>query len=939
MKNHSARKRFFLHPKKRVSFKTLILLLIISSAAKSGAQSLIPRSKPNPYLHTLHESKGVNNLFNYYFQKSLEEKEALYKAQSLDYDTQKFKAESYSLQLPQISQINITPWNDSHCSLNHEEYLSRIENPYPTLSTSKRNQPFSHDVNKAYCLLQSTFQTQNNIKPQMISTIQTPRPNKSYENKKNALTKKDTLVIIIPGIFGEYIQQVAFGDLFGQGLSQSNTSHFTKSFNDYIRVHQLQAVDNKNEGLDSRFLMKNLRSYYEIKDNYKNLYNLVSINQWIKVASLDDHNGLPLFKVAILGLEPMSLESVGKQEELSLIYLRRLNKFMAIYQKQNGKLPDQIILIGYSRGAPIAYEMLSIMKNGALRSDEPEAALKNELSSKAKNWSNKIIATVSLGGVSLGSALADTTVLLRNKVPDQAKVLQSLMRLMSKIELITEEDLYKLQLVFESAVQRNYAVSHDTFQLFLRPNEKVLLQQVTKKVTTNIKELNDFLAVVGKLEIKKTGENIGKGILAIKDLATLYAKINDLLQSKGSSLNQVLFLKETFQEMSPEKLNLLFTELMSIGQAFYPNLSNPNLGTQENFMAKVESAIITPPSSTTDLVHKASTFLWSTSDQEALKAEAQSLINTVTDPDELKQKLQALIKKSPNSQELISKVKLLLSTMPSQEEVVLTAQSLLSTAPKPEDLLPIKNSETEKFMQKILNNYGLNQTQEIVKKSFTHSDVITLFKELNLNLKMFRHYFISIWQSASELSTLSRLQWLTQNAKYLPTNLTYYSVSAVQYNPYSSFFKNGAQLGFNISSDQAFLNKSWFDLQSVGHSPEDGFSDETFAGSTWNDSQVDWYKTILWPHMMKAMTEDVHFPLKFKVLGLLRTHHWGLALPFAFLSQTSVDPNTGIPTLNQERVNNINPFPRTELLKSIVMSIDTDRNSANSPPSPGKEKP
>lgn len=929
MKTHSARIRFFQNNKSKVILRTLILLLIISDATRSWAQAVTPKQKPNPYLHTLYESKSVNSLFNYYFQKSLEEKELFYKAQSKDYDAQKFKVESYSIQLPQINHTNFTPLDESKCNLNNGEYLSRRENPYPTLTTSKQNQPFSPEVNKAYCLLQNTFQVQNNSKPLMISSIQSPRLNKSYDIKQTELTKKDTLVIIIPGIFGEYIQQVAFGDLFGQGLTHNNSSHFTKAFNNYIQDHKLNVVDNKNEGLDSRFLMKNLRSYYESKNNYKNLYNLVSINQWIKVASLDDQNGLPLFKVAVLGLEPMSLESVGKQEELSLIYLRRLNKFMTIYEQQNGKLPDQIILMGYSRGTPIAYEMLSIMKNGALHPDDSEANLKNELSSKAKKWSHKIIATVSLGGVSLGSALSDTTVLLRNKVPDQAKVLQSLMRLMSKIELITEKDLYKLQLIFESAVQRNYAVSHDTFQLFLKPNEKVLLQQVTKKVTSNIKEINDFLAVVNKLEIKKTGENIGKGILAIKDLAALYAKINDILDSKGSRLNQILFLKEFFQDMNQEKLNGIFTELMSIGQAFYPNLSNPNLGTQEDLISKVESAVQTPPTSTKDIVHKVSSLLWSSSNQDALQAEAQSLIATVTDPHELEQKLKLLINKSPNSQELITKTKSFLSTMPSQDEVLTTAHSLLSTAPNPEDLLPIKNSETEKFIQKIFNNYGLTQTQEIVNKSFTQSDVITLFKELNLNLKMFRHYFISIWQSASELSTLSRLQWLTQHAKYLPTNLTYYSVSAVQFNPNSSFFRNGAQLGFNISSDQVFLNKSWFDLQSVGHSQEDGLTNTTFAGSTWNDSQVDWYKTILWPHMMKAMTEDAHFPLKFKVLGLLRTHHWGLALPFAFLNHTSMDPNTGLPTMNQERISNVNPFPRIELLKSIVMSIDSDKSTSN----------
>lgn len=921
-------------------FFSNILVLTLSHSTKSLAQALIPMQKHNPYLYTLYESKKVNDMFNYYFQKSLEEKEYLYKTKSTQYNAQKFKVENYSVQLPQIDPTTIPPLNNTHCNLNPPEFLSRPDNSYPTQPGSKQLHPFSPAVNNAYCLLQNTFQTQNNMKPQMITSIKSPSDNYSYDYKQKELIKKDTLVIIIPGIFGEYIQQVAFGDLFGQGLSPNGVSNFTQAFNNYISTHKLNVIDNKNEGLDSRFVMKNLRSYYDSKNNYKNLYNLISINQWIKVASLDDNHGLPLFKVAVLGLEPMSLESVGKQEELALIYLRRLNKFMAIYEKQNGKLPDQIILMGYSRGAPVAYEMLSIMKNGALQANESDAALKTELSIKAKNWYPRIIAAVSLGGVSLGSALSDAHTVLRNKASDQTKALQSLVRLMSKIQLITEKDLYKLHVIFESAARRNYSVSQDAFQLYLSPDEKHLLQQVTKKVSTNIKEINRFLSSINSLEIKKAGENIGRSLLAVKDLATLYSKINEVLESKGSSINQILFLKEFFAEMNEEKLNIIFKELMSIGEAFYPNLSNPNLATQDDFISKIESTVLSPQSSTTEeMVQKASSLLWSTSNQEALQAEIQSVIATVSDPQELQQKLKAIISKSSNSQDLIAKVKTLLSQVPSQDEIISTTLTLLSHAPNPEDLLPIKNSETEKFFQKILNNYGFNQTKEIVKNSFTQSDAITLFKELNLNLKMFRHYFISLWQGVRELSTLSRLKWLTQHGKHLPTHLTYYAVSAIQYNPHSNFFRNGEGLGFNISSDQVFLNKSWYDLQSVGHSLEDGFTNTTFAGSTWNDSQVDWYKTLLWPHMMKAITEDTHFPIKFKVLGLLRTHHWGLALPFAFLNHTSIDPNTGLSTINQERMTNVNPFPRTELLKSIVMSIDSDKNMLKSsstlyPPAP-----
>jgi len=892
-------------------------------------ESAKPKAKPNPYLHTIYQSIPVNDAFNYYFQKSLEEKEATYKALSKDYDPERFKAQNYLVQLPAIDQKIITPLADTECNLNNPDLISKPENPYPFLPNSKQqNIPYSNSANNAYCLLQSTFQTQNIKKPMMITSLNPISPNKSYELKIKDLAKKDTLVIVIPGIFGEYIPQVTFGEIFGKGLTKLDNpnyhSSFTQSFNEYIKANKLNFLKNKNEGLDSRFLMKNLRSYY-INNNYKKLYKLITINQWIKVASLDDSNGNPLFKIALFELEPMSLESLGKQEDLAIIYLRRLNKFMRIYEKQNGKLPDQIIFMGYSRGAPIAYEMLSIIKNGALDADDPEAPTKSTLSSASQYWSNKIIAAVSLGGMNLGTPYFDENVILRNKTPDQARALQALMRLMKKIELLNEDDLNSLKEVFKGSVTNNYVSTNNTYTLYVDKYELAILQKIKRKISINIKEISLFLSIINNLDIKKTGENIGKALLAIKDLATIYEKVNDLLQNRGSNIKQLSILKELFQDLNEEKANKIFKDLIGIGQTMFPNLSNPELGPQEDFVSKVDSLISNPPS-LDELTEKISSFVWSNSNHEELLKEINSLISLSSNPEAIKEKLQLLVEKSPDSKALVSKIKTLIAMTPEPEEVISQVQTIVSSAPNPEDLLPIKTPKLEMFIQNIIGNYGFTKSQEIVKKSFENANVISLFNEINLNIKLFRHYFISIWYGASELGTLSRISWFNKHAKYLPTNITYYSVSAVQSSPNSQFFKQGSRFGFNVSSDQIFLNKSWFDFTGIGHNGDDGL-DATFAGSTWNDSQVDWYKTILWPHLIKALADDPYFPIKSKVLGIVRTHHWGLALPYVILNQTSTDPNTGLLTYNDQRVKNVNPFPRAELLKSIVMSIDADSSS------------
>lgn len=237
------------------------------------------------------------------------------------------------------------------------------------------------------------------------------------------------------------------------------------------------------------------------------------------------------------------------------------------------------------------------------------------------------------------------------------------------------------------------------------------------------------------------------------------------------------------------------------------------------------------------------------------------------------------------------------------------------------------------FTKLILKNYGLQDSKERLVTAINNEEPFEILSEINLNIRMFQFLFKTVWNGASQLGTLQRLNWLMDNADRLPTDINYYSICAILDNPESDFYQSGINFGYNSSKDETFLNGSWSDLKNVGQFDKqnniypDGLN-FTFAGSLWNDSQVDWYRTLLWPTIVKAfagINGDTDFKFHAKLLGIVRTHHWGLALPFASPEQTKIDPITGMRAKNPTKTyDNVNPMPRAELLKSIVMAVHYD---------------
>lgn len=174
-----------------------------------------------------------------------------------------------------------------------------------------------------------------------------------------ALVKRKPITfVVVPGVLGEFIDGRAFEEIFS-GYSSFKT--------------QWQQLAERSGITDERF---NLHTFAPEQN---------AISDLINAASVDDASGRPLFKLIILKTPFGSLESVGSNEDKARIFNRRLQKYYELTGDQN------LVLLGYSRGTPLALEMVV-------------QAERNRLS-----YLSQVKTIVSYAGVVMGSALADVT--------------------------------------------------------------------------------------------------------------------------------------------------------------------------------------------------------------------------------------------------------------------------------------------------------------------------------------------------------------------------------------------------------------------------------------------------------------------------------------------------------------------------------------------------
>lgn len=187
------------------------------------------------------------------------------------------------------------------------------------------------------------------------------------EITRKTLRSKPMTMVIVPGIFGEFIKTRAFEEVFEQGEGRSHFWNLWQS-----KLSQYESINGH----------KYLPSY----DLNKYLMDLKRIQDLVSIASIDDTDGKPLVQVILFKTAPFSLETLGAQTERASQFNSRLS---AVIEILGNETLSNLVFVGYSRGTAIGLEMLAQAKESKL------------------SWLNKVRGMVSLGGVNFGSALAD----------------------------------------------------------------------------------------------------------------------------------------------------------------------------------------------------------------------------------------------------------------------------------------------------------------------------------------------------------------------------------------------------------------------------------------------------------------------------------------------------------------------------------------------------
>lgn len=177
-------------------------------------------------------------------------------------------------------------------------------------------------------------------------------------------TKGPITIVIIPGIFGEFITTYPYADMIENSQS-SLSQHFQQA---------LTQAEDQSLVVDASFDFEAMKN----RD--------LPLSTLIKMASIDDENGQPLVNVIVLKSPSFSAETLGSLQDNREIYLRRISKVLQLIGMQ-----ERLYILGYSRGAAVA---LDLVTEAAKRSNEFP-------------WFSHIKGMISLGGVLYGTAFAD----------------------------------------------------------------------------------------------------------------------------------------------------------------------------------------------------------------------------------------------------------------------------------------------------------------------------------------------------------------------------------------------------------------------------------------------------------------------------------------------------------------------------------------------------
>lgn len=170
--------------------------------------------------------------------------------------------------------------------------------------------------------------------------------------------RQPVTLVIIPGIFGEFIDHIPYEEIFRNKASRlaRDWAAAAEGADDTDPVFDLASMELVEKPLD----------------------------ELVAVASLDDEAGEAETRLILLKAPKTSLESLGTLKESAAIYQRRLTKIL-----KRLPLSGPIYVMGYSRGLNVGLELVS----GTDVQTYP--------------WMKDVRGLIGLGGVTYGSAVAD----------------------------------------------------------------------------------------------------------------------------------------------------------------------------------------------------------------------------------------------------------------------------------------------------------------------------------------------------------------------------------------------------------------------------------------------------------------------------------------------------------------------------------------------------
>jgi len=251
------------------------------------------------------------------------------------------------------------------------------------------------------------------------------------------LRRKPITMVIVPGIFGEFIKTRAFEDIL------SLKSSFAKDFKKIVDQALARGDANAKDTTYSLDAMKPVEvALADQAPWYANPLFGETTQGLIQAGSIDDAAGKPLVRVVLLFTPSGSLETLGPLKDRAAVMNQRLQKYLALTGNQD------LVLVGYSRGTTYALEMLAQAK-------------KNNLA-----YLNRVKGMVALGGVIWGSTSADD---MTNPNSPMSNTVTATKKLMEELKT---GDQYPLASEERNAIVAENFRAYDRFFGVMRANSR-----------------------------------------------------------------------------------------------------------------------------------------------------------------------------------------------------------------------------------------------------------------------------------------------------------------------------------------------------------------------------------------------------------------------------------------------------------------------------------